>query len=62
MFCDLDHESRAAALVFFILECHKMKVSYDDVCNVHVPDNNVRYDPGRGILIQLRTRHKLPLV
>jgi len=39
-----------------------MKVSYDEVYNVHVQDNNVRYDPGRGILIQLRTRHKSPLV
>jgi hypothetical protein len=39
-----------------------MKVSYDEVYNVHVPDNNVRYDPGRGILIQLRARHKLSLV
>jgi len=39
-----------------------MKVSYDDVYNVHVLENSVRYDPGRGILIQLRTRHKLPLV
>jgi hypothetical protein len=39
-----------------------MKVSYDEVYNVYVPDNNVRYDPGRGILIHLRARHKLSFV
>jgi hypothetical protein len=36
-----------------------MKVSYDEVYNVHVPDNNVRYDPGRGILIKTKNTPQL---